>query len=301
MDWLFGRLRRGTGTDTGERSAVTTRPITDREYIFGEGDAEISRLEMQHYLFQREFRSDYSAPLATPMAILDVACGTGRWVRDMARRIPEARVVGFDLNQEQLERSLEESRVRGDIPPPNCSFLQANALQAFPFADNSFDFVMARATSAFIPASQWPAVVREMARVCRPGGWVELRDFGLVQSKNEALNELTVRFARMASARGIFPGSGAYLADFLRGAGLQRVASRQVIVRSGSQQPTRGGRLMLADYLALLERVAPLAAQAGVDPHGDWTQLLQQARYETSLNPTEHYAEVELTAAFGQR
>ncbi|HEX5570665.1 MAG TPA: hypothetical protein VFX31_04705, partial [Ktedonobacterales bacterium] len=141
-----------------------------------------------------------------------------------------------------------------------------------------------------------------MTRVCRPGGWVELRDFGLVHSPHSALNELTVKFANLAAARGIYPGAGPYLGDYLRAAGLRNVQVRQAAVRSGGpQRATRGGRLMLADYLALLDRVTPAIAQAGIEQAERWRALLAQARSETALQPDYCYAEVELTAAIGQR
>jgi ubiquinone/menaquinone biosynthesis C-methylase UbiE len=310
MDWLLRRRRdsvaaasRGTSDPWGASEVREFVPSSSggRDYIFGQSEAEISRLDMQHFLFRWELRGDFGAPVMRPEAMLDVACGTGRWAREQAVMFPGARVLGFDINQQQLQQSLEEDRRRGVPLPANCSFGVADALQPFPFAAATFDLVMARATSSFIPAARWPLVVAEMARVCKPGGWVELRDFGLVQSKHEALNELTVRFARLASQRGIYPGSGPYLGDFLHAAGLEQVRVQTVTVRSGGQAPTRGGRLMLVDYLALLERVGPGIAQAGLDPRGDWTRLLSVARHEMAMDPERHFAEVELTAAWGMK
>jgi len=282
--------------------SVAEREAGGRPYIFGESEAEISRLDLQHYMFRWEFGGDFVAPLDSPHNILDVACGTGRWARDMARHFPQAAVIGFDINQQQLEASLAEGAQSGaDYLPDNCAFLIGNALEPFTFPDGVFDFAMARATSAFIPVSQWPAVIAQMARVCRPGGWIELRDFGLVRSPHGALNELTVKFANLAAARGIYPGAGPYLAGYLQAAGLSNVHVRQAQVRSGGpQRATRGGRLMLADYLALLDRVTPAIAQAGIERPDRWRQLLTIARNETALRPDICYAEVELTAVIGQ-
>ena len=307
MSWIFRRFRRATldHPQVQPMASSSTLPLASggRPYIFGESEGEISRLDLQHYMFRWEFGGDYLAPLDAPLNILDVACGTGRWARDRAREYPQATVIGFDINQQQLEASLAEGAQTGiDYLPENCTFLVGNALEPFSFPDGSFDLVMARATSSFIPVSQWPAVIGHMTRVCRPGGWVELRDFGLVHSPHSALNELTVKFANLAAARGIYPGAGPYLGDYLRAAGLRNVQVRQAAVRSGGpQRATRGGRLMLADYLALLDRVTPAIAQAGIEQAERWRALLAQARSETALQPDYCYAEVELTAAIGQR
>jgi len=49
----------------------------------------------------------------------------------------------------------------------------------------------------------------------------------------------------------------------LRGAGLRDVKARTDTVRVG-RRTTRGGRLMLTDYLSLLERMTPVMAQLGL-------------------------------------
>lgn len=296
MDWLFGRLRQ-RNTSIAERKGAEDG---ERDYIFGEGEAEISRLNFQHYMFRYAFSGDFSAPLAAPPRnVLDIACGTGRWAREIARRFPRANVIGFDINRDQLDASLAEGT---ETLPENCAFVISDALQRFGFQDATFDFTMARACSAFIPVAKWPHIVGETARVTQPGGWVELRDFGLVRSPNAALNELTVKFADMAQARGIHPGAGPFLKQYLEAAGMRDIAVRSITVRSGSpSRATRAGQLMLTDYLALLERVTPLAAQAGLMPADRWQRLVAQAREETRMFPDKQYAEVELTAACGRR
>lgn len=302
MDWLFGRLRRRDAqVNTPERSGEhsTASAVADgQDYIFGEGESEISRLNFQHYMFRYAFGSDYLTPIQSPHSILDVACGTGRWAREMARHFPDATVIGFDINWDQLRASLAEGL---DVVPENCTFVQGDALQTFDFPSASFDFTMARACSAFIPVAQWPLVVGEMARVTRPGGWVEVRDFGLVRSANPALNELTVKFANMASVRGLHPGSGPLLKQYLQSAHLNDIHVRHIRVRSGSQRATRAGQLMLSDYLALLGRVGSLVEKAGIESEERWRALLRQAHTDTRAYPDEQYAEVDLTTAYGRR
>jgi SAM-dependent methyltransferase len=191
------------------QNASVTHARKPRNYIFGAGEAEISRLDLQHFLFRGELGDDFLAPVTTPRAVLDVACGTGRWAREVARRFPQANVIGFDLNDEQIEPSLAEGAERGsDSMPKNCTFVAGDALQRFAFADGTFDLVMARATSAFMPISRYPELLAEMSRVARPDGWIELRDFDLVRSGSRVLTELTGLFQNLVAARGQYPGSG---------------------------------------------------------------------------------------------
>src|SRR5262249_38141619 len=135
MDWLFGRHRRRTQAGVGlatqpDGSKERAETGQEEEYIFGESEAEISRLDFQHYMFRLAFRGDFRPPIQAPRDILDVACGTGRLARELARRFPEANVVGVDINREQIESSLTESR---DTTPDNCTFVYGDALQPFQF------------------------------------------------------------------------------------------------------------------------------------------------------------------------
>lgn len=61
---------------------------------------EQNRLDYQHRLFR--FALDgrlYLAPLpdGSIRDVLDVGCGTGNWCIDVAKELPNAQVVGFDL------------------------------------------------------------------------------------------------------------------------------------------------------------------------------------------------------------
>jgi ubiquinone/menaquinone biosynthesis C-methylase UbiE len=284
MSWLRWVRRNGRGAAVGDQGDGDA-------YVLGKTAQEISRLDMQHYMFRWEFGGDYLAPVR-PTAILDVACGTGRWAMDMARRFPRAAVVGFDINRDLIERALTDPEL-----PGNCSFLVGDALQPFAFATDSFDFAMARANSSYVPIPLWPSMVAEMARVTRSGGWVELRDFGLAQSDSPALTALTERFAAMVAMRSLYPGAGPHLADFLRMAGLRDVKARTVTVRVG-RRTTRGGKLMLTDYLSVLERLTPVVAQLGLASEVQWETWLAQARQETTTGATTR---VDLTAAYGRR
>jgi ubiquinone/menaquinone biosynthesis C-methylase UbiE len=281
--------------DRRQRTGALTKESDAGNYIFGEGEAESSRLNFQHYMFRMAFQGDFSAPVNSPRDILDVASGTGRLARELARQFPQANVIGFDINWDQLNASLAEGI---DQLPENCTFLLGNALETFAFSPGSFDFAMARACSSFIPVSQWPQVIREMMRVTRRGGWVEIRDFGLVRSPNMALNELTAKFAHMTNARGLTPGAGPFLRQYVELVGGRQLQLRQVTVRSGVPgMATRAGQLLLADYLALMERVTPVVSQTSLDTPQHWQGLIRQVREDFRLDPVRNYAEVELTSA----
>jgi SAM-dependent methyltransferase len=94
-------------------------------------------------------------------AVLDVATGPGYAAALAAER--GAEVVAVDLSREMLDLAAELH--------PDIEFRQADA-NALPFEDATFDAVVSNLLMPHV--SDLPAVVRELARVVRPGGRVAL-------------------------------------------------------------------------------------------------------------------------------
>jgi SAM-dependent methyltransferase len=98
-------------------------------------------------------------------AVLEIGCGSAPCARWLAWR--GARVVGLDLSAGMLRHAVAAAARTGIAPP----LVQAEAA-ALPFADGSFD-VACSAFGAVPFVSDSTAVMREVARVLRPGGrWV---------------------------------------------------------------------------------------------------------------------------------
>ena len=97
--------------------------------------------------------------------VLEVGCGAAQCARWLAGE--GARVVGVDLSMEQLRHSARLEAAGGTRVP----VAQADATR-LPFADGSFD-VACSAYGAVPFVADSGAVMREVARVLRPGGrWV---------------------------------------------------------------------------------------------------------------------------------
>lgn len=96
--------------------------------------------------------------------MLDVACGTGRFLREVRLAYPALRLKGLDLSKTYLEearRHLEGLR--------NVDLIAANA-ELIPLADNSHDVVTAVFLYHELPAKVRRRVTAEIARVLRVGG-----------------------------------------------------------------------------------------------------------------------------------
>ncbi|RIA99450.1 hypothetical protein C1645_678301, partial [Glomus cerebriforme] len=63
------------------------------------------------------------------------------------------------------------------IPRNNLQFIQSDILKGLPFENNSFDFVHMRFFRMSFIEDEWEEkVIKEILRVCKPSGWVELLD-----------------------------------------------------------------------------------------------------------------------------
>jgi ubiquinone/menaquinone biosynthesis C-methylase UbiE len=57
----------------------------------------------------------------------------------------------------------------------NATFLRSNILDRLFFDDNTFDFVHMRCLNPIFTEKEWEdTVLKELIRVCKPGGWIEL-------------------------------------------------------------------------------------------------------------------------------
>jgi len=108
--------------------------------------------------------------LWNPSSLLDVATGTGDLALQMQEYLPNCQVLGSDFCPEMLvhaaERGVQETMV-------------ADALN-LPFEDDRFDVV----TVAFglRNMADYPAAIREMKRVIKPGGHFLVLDFAIPEN-----------------------------------------------------------------------------------------------------------------------
>lgn len=127
------------------------------------------------YAFCRErlFRDDTDRiisslwPAETPglgARVIELGCGPGFYSRKLAERYPNIAVTGVDRSERQLSwarQRVQASSVR------NCSFQRVNVL-SLPFADGSFDALIASRMFTILPERQ--RAVDEMFRVLKTGG-----------------------------------------------------------------------------------------------------------------------------------
>jgi len=102
--------------------------------------------------------------------LLDVACGTGKFLREVKANYPRLFVTGLDLSPHYL------TVARRELAPWSRTWFVKAAAEAIPFADAEFDVVTCIYLFHELPPRIRPAVVAEIRRVLRPGGTVVFVD-----------------------------------------------------------------------------------------------------------------------------
>ena len=111
--------------------SIASRPhLAESAYLLPKDWTDNQRLDLQHFMLRKQIRGNLLAPVARPRAILDVACGTGRWGAEVARVFPDANIAGFDILPPKPQRT---SVVMGeDQPPDNYTFVEGDLTKGLP-------------------------------------------------------------------------------------------------------------------------------------------------------------------------
>lgn len=148
-------------------------------------------------------------------AILDAGVGTGR---NMPFYPESAEVTGIDLSPRMLVRA----RHRGDRLGLDVELREMDVTRT-DFPDDRFDHAVATFLFCVLdPADQLPAL-RELARICKPGGTVRLLEYCYSEDpRRRFVMRLWEPWVRFAYGAGFDRNTERYVAD----AGLELVSSR---------------------------------------------------------------------------
>ncbi|WP_328886024.1 class I SAM-dependent methyltransferase [Streptomyces sp. NBC_00316] len=151
------------------------------------------------------------------LAVLDVGCGPGTITADLAALVAPGRVTAVDTDQGVLDQAAEVAAERG---LDNVEFTTAD-VHALDFPDASFDVVHAHQVLQHV--GDPVQALREMRRVCRPGGIVAARDSDYAAMtwypEVPGLDAWLELYGRVARANGGEPDAGRRLLSWARQAG----------------------------------------------------------------------------------
>jgi ubiquinone/menaquinone biosynthesis C-methylase UbiE len=130
--------------------------------------------------------------------VLDIGCGPGGWVLDVARQYPHIHMVGIDISQLMIEYATSLATSQGLA---QVRFQVMDATQPLDFPDHTFDLVNGRILTGFLTTQQWSALISECYRVTKPGGLLRLTE-GEWGFTNSAAFDTLMQLSNLAMYRG---------------------------------------------------------------------------------------------------
>lgn len=283
MHW---RKKRNTEEDSLKVAALSAPlPHTDQEQ---------NRLYFQHHMMRIILGGNIMAPLAyRPQRILDVGCHMGQWVLEVATEIPEAFVLGIDLEVPQLDPEHPQF-------PSNCLFAQQNILEPLPYRPQSFDYIHLRFVSNSIPAAQWQSVLTKLIALLRPGGWLEWVESGPVIAAGPASARLCEAWEEFGRQRGYIARPGVEILNSLRLTPLVNVAYYPVEVPIGAYGD-RIGKMTAQDGLSIFNTLRPGIVGLKIMTAEEYQWCMEQAQFEVQDPRSPYRAVWGIAIACGQR
>ncbi|CAG8601615.1 8776_t:CDS:2 [Ambispora leptoticha] len=161
--------------------------LSDSMYFMANDDEEAYRLNRYHDAMKDIWRGLFNSPVEEKLRkgahVIDIGCGSGIWILDMAQQYPNSMFVGIDISPILPTENL----------PSNVRFFQHNMLDGLPFEDSSFDFVHEKFMTTAFTETQWEEkVIPEMIRLARPDGWIEVIEADIFTSDGS----VTMRVAK---------------------------------------------------------------------------------------------------------
>ena len=168
------------------REAESAYFVQDHENV-----EELTRLEGQDRMLTNAM-GGVLPELADPdhlQRVLDVGCGTGGWLMEVARTYPQiTQLVGADISGKMMMYARTQAAHQG--LDQRVRFEIMDALRILEFPPASFDLVNQRLGASWIRQWEWRKLLQEYQRVTRPGGVIRLTEAAIVESNSPALTTL---------------------------------------------------------------------------------------------------------------
>ncbi len=216
-------------------------------------------------------------------SVLDLGCGRGEWIFDLAKRYPKLRIYGIDSDEE----ALRQAKVRRNTSSlRQVELRHMNLLQGLPIPDASIDFVHMRHVARYIRPEAWHPMIQEGVRVLRPGGWLNIVELELCEisspaclTLHRAMLQARAKLGRSLDATGSTLGVAQRLYAMLLQAGLYDVDYEVFTVDVGAMSGNIAYHF-LSEIVSRAFIVKPLVVQQGIVENEVFDALVEQAKVE---------------------
>lgn len=268
-------------------SASDNSPQAEGEYFIDlDSKAETARLMYQDRLVTKQMGGvlhEHAPEKNAAMGyVLDLACGPGGWVLDLAFESLKTQVIGIDISEGNIAYGQSQAQAQG---LDNARFQVMDILKPLDFPDNSFDLVNARLLFGFMPKHAWVPLAQECRRILRPGGILRFTEISDGSSNSLACSQLNAKVTQALfltgqsfSPDGHTLGIAPMLSRFLLDAGYVSLQNAAAAVDASAHMEAHWQ--FYQNFKVLNRLLQPFLLKMGVVSAEEFEQLYEQALTE---------------------
>jgi 2-polyprenyl-3-methyl-5-hydroxy-6-metoxy-1,4-benzoquinol methylase len=138
-----------------------------------ENAQEVAFLRLQHRYLSEQMGGvlPRALDLSRVRRVLDVACGVGAWVHEMAWQHPHMHITGIDRSAYLIEQAQKYNTGR-DLPEVTYRIQDMFHLDGRLFAPGTFDLVHLRFLAGVVTPQNCGPLLQSLAALCRAGGYI---------------------------------------------------------------------------------------------------------------------------------
>lgn len=259
-------------------------------YIFNPEDGvEMARLIHQDRIVTKGMGGPLAGlpDLPENAQVLDVCCGPGGWVLDLAYLRSDLQVAGIDVSRMMIDYAQARAQTQ---QIHNTSFGVMDVLKPLDFSNNCFDLVNARFLIAVLQRGEWPKLIQELYRVTKPDGMIRLTEGDSMGTTTSfAFAELSQKAyqASKVIGYGFSPdgrslGITQMLGQFLQKVGCENIQNKMHVVDFSANSGAWAD--VFHNYEIAFKAIQPLLIKQNIATQEELDQLYEQFLVELHLD-----------------
>jgi ubiquinone/menaquinone biosynthesis C-methylase UbiE len=172
-----------------KKTGITTKAMQrPRRMVAGYVDAH---MDARLYRYIQHVMGNRLIPAPISMhhmhTVLDIGCGAGDWLIDLACHYPGIQMYGLDINHETLKQARERC-IYNHLT--NIRWRQIDTIQDVTLPDSSVDLIHLRRCHYWITPQRWRTFFTACAHLLKSGGWISVINVELVELPSSAFVSL---------------------------------------------------------------------------------------------------------------
>ena len=136
--------------------------------------------------------------------VLDIGCGVGTWVQEVAQNNPQMQVVGIDTNSYFIAHARAAA-----YETHNATFLEQDMhTLEYVFQHGPFDLIHLRFLTGTVSVTQFPRLIQSVSRLCKRNGLIIITEAELPLTSSSACDYMSslILSAMISAGRAFSPG-----------------------------------------------------------------------------------------------